>query len=81
MTARSPFDSTKLPLTTWFRGLYLLTRGEKPISAAELHRGLGISYNAAWRMKRKLMQAVTDSTRPLRLRTRIGAGGDEPSER
>ena len=81
VTARSPFDSTKLPLTMWFRGLYLLTRGERPISAMELHRRLGISYNAAWRMKRKLMRAVTDSTRPLRLRTRVGAGGDEPSER
>ena len=81
VTAGSPFDSTKLPLTMWFQGLYLLTRGKKPISAMALHRGLGISYNAAWRMKRKLLQATTDSTRPLRLRTRTEPGGDEPSER
>lgn len=68
VTAASDFDSTKLPLTVWFHGLYLLTRDRKPATAMALHRELGISYNAAWRMKRKLMRAVTDETRPLRLR-------------
>ena len=79
MTAASEFDSTKLPLTVWFHGLYLLTLERKPLSAMALHRHLGISYNAAWRMKRKLMRAATDRTRPLRLRARTGPGDDEPS--
>ena len=80
-TAGSAFNSTKLPLTTWFRGLYLLTRDKKPISAMELHRRLGISYNAAWRMKRKLMRAANSRTRPLRLGTRIKPDVDESSQR
>ena len=67
VTAGSAFDSTKLPLTMWFQALYLLTRDKKPISAMALHHRLGISYNAAWRMKRKLMQATTGGDRPLRL--------------
>ena len=76
VTAASDFDSTKLPLTVWFRALYLLTRDRKPASAMELHRQLGISYNAAWRMKRKLMRAATDGVRPLRLRARTRTGGE-----
>ena len=79
MTAGSEFDSTKLPLTQWFHGLYLLTRFEKPVSAMSLHRALGISYNAAWRMKRKLMRAVNDSVRPLRLEVQTGSREDESS--
>ena len=81
VTAGSPLDSTKLPLTTWFLGLYLLTRHGKSSSAMELHRHLGISYNAAWRMKRKLLRAAADKARPLRLRTRTGPGAGEPSQR
>ena len=81
VTAGSDFDSTKLPLTMWFRGLYLLTRDEKPISAMALHRQLGISYNAAWRMKRRLMRAATAGTRPLRLSARTEPGGDDPTGR
>lgn len=79
VTAASDFDSTKLPLTVWFHALYLLTRDTKPASAMSLHRRLGISYNAAWRMKKKLMRAVTDGTRPLRLRARARPG-DRPPE-
>ena len=79
VTSASDFDSTKLPLTVWFHGLYLLTREGTPLSAMALHRQLGISYNAARRMKRKLMRAATDRSRPLRLRARTGPGDDEPS--
>jgi len=54
------FEATKLPLTTWFQGIYLLTQDKKGISAMQLHRQLGISYNAAWRMKHKLMQVMLE---------------------
>ena len=79
VTAASDFDSTKLPLTVWFHGLYLLTRHREPISAMALHRQLHISYNAAWRMKRRLMRAATHGTRPLRLRARTGSDDGESS--
>ena len=79
VTAGSELDSTKMPLTVWFRGLYLLTRDEKPISAMALHRALDISYNAAWRMKRKLMRAITDTARPLRLDMRANFADKAPS--
>jgi len=32
------FESSKLPLTTWFQGIYLLTQDKKGLSAMPLHR-------------------------------------------
>lgn len=58
------FASTKLPLTTWFLALYLLTQTKNNISALELMRHLGVGYSAAWRMKHKLMQAMADREAP-----------------
>ena len=52
-----------------------------PVSALALHRSLGISYNAAWRMKRKLMRAVNDKDRPLRLDTCAKTATETPSDR
>lgn len=67
VTAGTVFDSTKLPLTSWFLGLYLMTHERKGASAMALHRHLGISYNAAWRMRRKLISLMSDRNRPLLL--------------
>ena len=62
------FESTKLPLTTWFLALYWLTQAKNGLSALALKRQLGISYNAAWRVKHKLMQVMKerDEQSPLR---------------
>ena len=67
VTSGSIFAATKLPLTTWFLGIYLVTQSKNGISALELMRQLGITYNAAWRMKHKLMQVMKerDDSRPL----------------
>ena len=61
------FESTKLPLTTWFLAMHLMTVAKNGISAMELHRQLGVSYNTAWRVKHKLMQVMKerDDQRPL----------------
>ena len=63
ITAGTIFDSTKLPLTVWFQAIYLMTQDKKGVSAMKLHRHLGISYNAAWRMKHKLMQVMMERDR------------------
>lgn len=61
------FESTKLPLTVWFLGLYLISQSKDGISSLNLARTLGISANAALRMKHKLQQAMKnhDDSRPL----------------
>ena len=67
LTAGTIFESTKLPLMTWFQGIYLITQDKKGISAMQLHRQLGISYNAAWRMKHKLMQVMLERDQAYKL--------------
>ena len=67
-TAGTLLRHTKLPLTKWFRGLYLIeTCGEKAVTLETLGTLLDISYNAAWRMKPKLIKLMNDRNRPLRL--------------
>jgi len=53
-------DNTKLPLRTWLLAMYLLGQSKTNLSALELMRHLGVSYPAAWRMKHKLMQTMTE---------------------
>ena len=40
-----------------------MTQDKKGVSAMKLHRHLGISYNAAWRMRHKLMQVMMERDR------------------
>lgn len=54
------FAATKLPLKTWFLGIYLITQSKEGMSSLNLARTLGISYNAALRMKQKLQQAMKE---------------------
>ena len=68
LTAGTLFDNTKLPLTTWFLAIYLLSQSKNGIAAMDLKRQLGVSYNTAWMLKHKLMQTMRerDDSQPLR---------------
>ena len=67
LTAGTLLENTKLPLTTWYLAIYLLTQSKNGISAMDLMRQLGVSYNTAWMLKHKLMQAMRerDDSQPL----------------
>lgn len=67
LTSGTIFDSTKLPLTTWFLAIHLIVQSKTGIAALALHRHLGISYNSAWSMKQKIMQVMKerDDSKPL----------------
>lgn len=58
LTAGTLFDASKLPLTTWFLAIHLLTQTKAGMSALQLMRHLGVSYRSAWLIKHKLMQAM-----------------------
>jgi len=60
LTARTLFDGSKLPLTTWFLAIFLLTQSKSGMSAMALSRHLGVAYNTAWLLKQKLMQAMRE---------------------
>lgn len=60
-------SAMKLPLTTWFLAIHLITQAKTGISALSLRCQLGISYNTAWSIKQKLMQVMKerDDSKPL----------------
>jgi len=60
LTAGTVFAYSKLPLTTWFLAMYLLTQQKNGISALELKRQLGVSYPTAWSVKHKLLQVMLE---------------------
>ena len=47
LIAGTIFEQTKLPLTTWFLAMHLITQSKVGISALSLMRQLGVSYNTA----------------------------------
>ncbi len=59
-TAGTIFEATKLPLKTWFLGIYLITQSKDGISSLSLARHLGISKNSAWLLKHKLLQVMLE---------------------
>jgi len=67
LTCGTIFSSTKLPLTTWFLAIYLITQAKSGLSALALRRQLGVSYNTAWAMTQKIMQVMKerDDSQPL----------------
>jgi hypothetical protein len=60
LIAGTIFQSTKLPLTTWFLAIYLISQAKTGLSALSLKRQLGVSYPTAWLVHHKLMQAMTE---------------------
>jgi len=63
VTAGTIFHATKLPLTVWFLGMYLMTQNKNGVSVLEMRRQLGISCNTAWRMKHKIMHVMFERDR------------------
>ena len=52
------FESSKLPLPTWFLAMHLMTQAKNNVSALELKRHLGVSYPTAWLLKHKIMEVM-----------------------
>lgn len=61
--AGTVFEASKLPLSTWFLAIYLITQSKNDIAALELMRQLGVKYDTAWLLKQKLMAAMLERNR------------------
>ena len=57
-----------MPLRTWFVALYLLTQSKTNVAGLELTRHLGVCQRTAWRIKHKIMEAMSrqEAARQLR---------------
>jgi len=60
LIAGTVFQGTKLPLTTWFLAIYLISQAKTGLSALALRRQVGVSYPTAWLIHHKLMQVMAD---------------------
>lgn len=58
-TAGTLMEHTKLPLTTWFLGIHLISQATTGISALALKRDLGVSYPTAWLLHHKINNAMS----------------------
>jgi transposase-like protein len=67
LTAGTVFASTKLPLTTWFLAIYLLSQAKTGLSALALKRQLGVSYPTAWLIHHKILHAMAQQEQTHRL--------------
>ena len=65
------FESSKLPLPTWFLAMHLMTQAKNNVSALELKRHLGVSYPTAWLLKHKIMQVMVDREQGRQLTGRV----------
>ena len=58
VTVGTVFEDSRIKLTKWIQGIYLIGASKKGISAHQLHRMLGITYRAAWFMAHRLRYAM-----------------------
>ena len=50
VTVNTRLHDTRLPLSTWFSAISVITDAKKGMSAKQLERNLGVSYPTAWKM-------------------------------
>lgn len=62
-TVGTIFESSKLPLRTWFAAIWLCTTSSKGISSLNLSKQLGITQKSAWFVLSRIREMLT-STEP-----------------
>lgn len=64
-TAGTIFHKSDTPLTDWFYALFIFSNAKSGISAKELERQLGVTYKCAWRMLKKIREALSQDSDKL----------------
>lgn len=83
LRAGTIMEHGRLPLTTWYLAIYLMTQSKTNIAALAMMRQLGISWKAAWLLKHKLMEVMAqrEAQQPLAGDVRVDdayLGGEKP---
>lgn len=63
ITAKTIFDKTRTPLTTWFEAAWHMTTAKNGMSAKTLQRTLGTSYRVAWVLLQRFRVAMVRPNR------------------
>lgn len=61
-TAGTIFHKSSSKLTDWFFVIYLMSKSNNGVSAAEIQRHLGCTYKTAWRMAHKVRMLMKQDT-------------------
>jgi transposase-like protein len=59
------FESSKIPLKTWFLAIYLLSTNKKGISSVQLASQLGVTQKTAWFMYHRIRNIYTQKKNKL----------------
>ncbi|MEX0753379.1 MAG: IS1595 family transposase, partial [Xanthobacteraceae bacterium] len=70
VTTGTVMERSKVPLHKWMAAFYLMNASKKGISAHQLHRTLGVTYQTAWFMAHRIREAMRDGGL-----TPLGSGG------
>ncbi len=70
VTVGTVMERSKIALHKWMMGFYLMCASKKGVSAHQLHRSLGITYEAAWFMAHRIREAMREGGL-----SPIGSGG------
>src|SRR5512146_1661878 len=60
VTVGTVMERSKIALHKWLQAFHLMCASKKGISAHQLHRTLGIGYEAAWFMCHRIREAMRD---------------------
>jgi transposase-like protein len=60
VTTNTVMERSKIALHKWMMGFYLMCASKKGVSAHQLHRSLGITYQSAWFMAHRIREAMKD---------------------
>ena len=63
VTVGTVMERSKIPLNKWLLAMHLLGSSKKGMSAHQLHRMLGITYQSAWFLCHRIREAMTDRNR------------------
>jgi transposase-like protein len=61
-TTGTVMERSKIPLHKWMMGFYLMNASKKGVSAHQLHRALGVTYQTAWFMCHRIREAMRDDS-------------------
>ena len=62
VTVGTIFERSKVPLSKWWFAIHLLAAGKKGMSAHQLHRMIGVTYQTAWFMEHRIREAMRDGS-------------------
>jgi transposase-like protein len=60
VTTGTVMERSKIPLHKWMMAFYLMCASKNGVSAHQLHRALGLTYQSAWFMAHRIREAMRD---------------------